>query len=260
MTHSLDPLISPFELAESLGDSRPSVILDVRWSLGGPDREAYDAGHVPGAVFVDLDAELAGRPGEGGRHPLPDPKVFEQAMRRAGVSNDREVAVYDASHGGLGAARAWWLLRYFGHERVRVLDGGWAAWNGPVSTETPQPEPGEFTARPGAMPVVDAAGAAELARSGTLIDVRSHERFRGEQEPIDPVAGHIPGAVNLPGPLDPSRLRDVGPGPIGAYCGSGVTAAQAILALEAAGHQGALYAGSWSEWIVDPSRPVATGP
>ena len=253
-------------------------MLDVRWELGGPPgRSEYERGHIPGAVFVDLDTELAAPPGPRGRHPLPDAAAFTASMRAAGVSTDRPVVVYDAAS-SIAAARAWWLLRYFGHQDVSVLDGGLAAWvagGRAVSTETPVVEPGDFEARPGAMVVVDAAGAAELARRGLLLDARAPERFRGEQEPVDPVAGHIPGARNRPSSanvgedgrfLAPAALRDAferagvrDSEEVGAYCGSGVSAAHEVLALELAGFHAALYPGSWSEWITDPSRPVATG-
>jgi thiosulfate/3-mercaptopyruvate sulfurtransferase len=269
------PLISAEELAPRL--ARASV-LDVRWSLGGPPgREEYAKGHIPGAVFVDLDTELAGPAGDRGRHPLPATADFEQAMRKAGVDDDRRVVVYDADT-SLAAARAWWLLRYFGHRDVVVLDGGLAAWTAagyPVSTETPATKSGGFQARPGALPVLDPEQAATLAGRGLLIDARAGERFRGEVEPIDPVAGHIPGARNLPAGealdedgrfRDPDVLRKlfhrvgVRDGvEIGTYCGSGVTAAHAVLALELAGYSAALYPGSWSEWCADRRRPVARG-
>jgi thiosulfate/3-mercaptopyruvate sulfurtransferase len=198
-------------------------------------------------------------------------------MRRAGVSASRAVVVYDAG-GGLSAARAWWLLRYFGHRRARLLDGGYAAWVGaamPVSSEAPPAAAGDFTARPGGMPVLDAAGAAVLARTGLLLDARAGERYRGEMEPIDPVAGHIPGARSAPTNANlgadgrflaadelSERFAILGATSgtaVGAYCGSGVTAAHEVLALELAGIAAALYPGSWSEWVSDPSRPVATG-
>lgn len=271
----MSALIGPRELAAA--SPRP-VVLDVRWELGGPPgREEYERGHVPGAVFVDLDTELAGPPGSRGRHPLPEAEDFQRAMRAAGVRADRPVVVYDAAN-SIAAARAWWLLRYFGHQDVRVLDGGFAAWTAagnPVSTETAAPEPGDFAARPGGMPLLDAAGAAELARRGVVLDARAPGRFRGEQEPVDPVAGHIPGARNVPSAgnvdsagrfRDPAELRaafaaaGVEAGvEVGAYCGSGVTAAHEVLALELAGIPAALYVGSWSDWITDPERPVATG-
>ncbi len=274
------PTISIAELARLLAGADPPVLLDVRWSLGGPPGIGdYRRGHLPGARFVDLDAELAGPPGEGrGRHPLPDTRLFEAAMRRVGVSNGSSVVVYDAG-GGLSAARAWWLLRYHGHPDVRLLDGGLAAWAAaghPLTTDEPSVIEGDFTARPGGMPVLDAAAAARLARAGTLLDARAAERYRAEVEPVDPVAGHIPGARSAPTTanlqpdgtfLAPDTLRarfaELGAragGTVGAYCGSGVTAAHEVLALTLAGIPAALYPGSWSEWVSDPSRPVATGP
>ena len=271
----MSALIAPEELAAI---SPHPALLDVRWALGGPPgREEYARGHIPGAVFVDLDTDLAATPGRGGRHPLPNASAFEAAMRAAGVRADRPVVVYDAAT-SMAAARAWWLLRYFWHPDVSVLDGGLAAWAAAgqrISTDAPSVEAGDFVARPGGMPLLDAAGAAELARRGVLLDARAPERFRGELEPIDPVAGHIPGARNVPTAasvdengrfLERAALRDAFTAAgvregvsVGAYCGSGVTAAHEVLALELAGFSAALYAGSWSEWITDPSRPVATG-
>jgi thiosulfate/3-mercaptopyruvate sulfurtransferase len=273
------PLISVGDLAALLsGSAERPALLDVRWELAsGPRREEYLDAHLPGAAFVDLDAELAGPPGRAGRHPLPDPAAFQASMRRAGVEDRRPAVVYDAAS-GMAAARAWWLLRYFGHGAVAVLDGGIAAWQHagePVQSGAPALAPGDFTARPGAMPVLDAPGAAALARHGVLLDARAPERYRGEREPLDPVAGHIPGARNAPTAENvdaigrfraPSELRDgfrtrgVRDGvELGAYCGSGITAAHEVLALELAGYSAALYPGSWSEWVTDPSRPVATG-
>jgi thiosulfate/3-mercaptopyruvate sulfurtransferase len=195
------PLVTAGDLAAGLGGGRSVVLLDVRWRLGGPPgRQSYRAGHLPGAVFVDLDRDLAGTPGPAGRHPLPDPAAFQAAMRAAGVSGDRAVVVYDDGD-STAAARGWWTLRYFGHPDVRVLDGGYRAWAGaglPVTTAEPAPAPGDFTARPGQMPVLDAAGAAATARNGLLLDARAAERYRGETEPVDPVPGHIPGAVSAP--------------------------------------------------------------
>jgi len=252
----------------------------VRWELSGPRLADYVEGHLPGAVFVDLDTALAGPPGDGGRHPLPAPGVFEAAMRAAGVSAGRPVVVYDAGN-SMAAARAWWLLRYFGHPSVFVLDGGFGGWEAaglPIERGLVTVAPGDFVARAGGMPLLDADGAARLvADGGLLLDARARERFRGEVEPIDPVAGHIPGAVNVPGTellrldggfLDAgqlrARFRDAGVSDgvaVAAYCGSGVTAAFEVLALEVAGVSGAaLYVGSWSDWIRDPSRGVATGP
>jgi len=272
------PLIGPLVgVDEAAGLGGSATFLDVRYRMGGGPAgpEEYAAGHVPGASYVDLDAALAGPPGAGGRHPLPATAAFEAAMRAAGVSDDRAVVVYD-DWAGHAAARCWWLLRYHGHRDVRVLDGGWSAWAAagrPVETgPAPVVEPGTFVAAPGAMPVVT---ADDVRRVAVLVDARAAARYRGETEPIDPVAGRIPGAVNVPTSLNlaedgrfrpASELREVYAAvgatdgtTVAAYCGSGVTAAHDVLALEVAGVEAALYPGSWSEWITDPSRPVETG-
>jgi thiosulfate/3-mercaptopyruvate sulfurtransferase len=296
-------LIAPADLAVLLDGPRPPVVLDVRWRLGGPSGRAdHEAGHVPGAVFVDLDAELAGPPGARGRHPLPDPPALQEVLRRAGVGEGSAVVAYDDDSGTV-AARAWWLLRWAGvpADRVAVLDGGYRAWTGaglPVTAAPSRPEPGDVVVRPGGMPVVDADGAAATARVGVLLDARAGARYRGETEPVDPAAGHIPGAVSAPAtehldetgrwlppdalagryaalgvaalgatpdPPNPDPPTPHGEGTtVAAYCGSGVTATAVILALEHAGlrssdHPAALYAGSWSHWSADPRRPVATG-
>ncbi|WP_310526128.1 sulfurtransferase [Nocardioides sp.] len=260
------PLISVAELSSSLGQV---TLLDVRYRLGGPPgREEYAAGHIPGAAYVDLDTELSSAPGvpvdERGRHPLPEPEVFVAAMRAAGASNDEPVVVYDDWQ-GRAAGRAWWLLRDYGHADVRVLDGGWSVWRasgGQVSTEISPRAPGDFSGTPGRLSVVDASNVSDVA---VLIDARAPERYRGEVEPVDPVAGHIPGAVNV----DTSRnlaqdgtfrsvteLReiygDVGAVPgadVAAYCGSGVTATHDLLALAVAGVHAALYPAGWSGFV-----------
>ncbi|MEW1563596.1 sulfurtransferase [Streptomyces sp. NPDC093509] len=272
----MNATITASELASDLAGPNPPVLLDVRWQLGGPDlRSAYEEAHIPGAVFVDLDSELAGPAGAAGRHPLPDREVFGAAMRAAGVSGNRDVVVYDGGQ-GWAAARAWWLLGHSGHPSVRVLDGGFAAWTGPVSSEVPAPAPGTFVPAPGARPSLDADAAAALARSGLLLDARAGERYRGEVEPIDRVGGHIPGAVSaptsenvtedgrfLPAPELADRFTSLGATPaveVGVYCGSGVSGAHQVLALAVAGIPAALYVGSWSEWSQDESRPVAVGP
>jgi thiosulfate/3-mercaptopyruvate sulfurtransferase len=275
----MNAIITASDLARELAGERPPVLLDVRYQLGGPPgRPVYDAGHLPGAVYVDLDTELAGPAGSGGRHPLPDLATFGSAMRRAGVSTDRAVVVYDGGQ-GWAAARAWWLLCWAGHADVRVLDGGlpaWAAESGALSTKVPEPAEGTFVPEPGGLPLLTADGAATLVRSGVLLDARARERYRGEIEPIDPVAGHIPGAVSAPTTEnvdEDGRLRSAaelrerfaslgvdGKREVGVYCGSGVSAAQEVLALAVAGIPAALYVGSWSEWSSDPERPVATGP
>jgi thiosulfate/3-mercaptopyruvate sulfurtransferase len=270
-------LISAETLARRSADRPGATLLDVRWELGkASQRPSYEQGHIPGAAFVDLETELAAPAGAGGRHPLPSRESFEASMRAAGVSNGRSVVVYDAGS-SVPAARAWWLLRYFGHGDVAVLDGGLAAWlaaGGRLDSGAAALGEGDFVAHPGGMPLIDARDAGELARAGVLLDARAPERFRGEVEPIDPIAGHIPGAVNRPtlenlGPdgrvCSPAELRRgferAGVSEahaVGAYCGSGVTAAHEVLALELAGFPGAaLYAGSWSEWITDPARPIA---
>jgi thiosulfate/3-mercaptopyruvate sulfurtransferase len=259
-------LINVSELATLVGGPQPPVILDVRWTLRGGGRAEYERGHLPGALFVDLDADLSGPPGAGGRHPLPDPADLQAALRRLGVRSGDAVVVYDA--GGPvptgAAARAWWTLRWGGVEGVRVLDGGYAAWieaGQPTTTEVPAPVEGDVVVQPGGMPVWEPGGPDVV-----LLDARVPERYRGETEPIDPVAGHIPGAINLPAQrtVDESgRLRSGGlvedATAVAAYCGSGVTAAQIVLALHEAGIDAALYVGSWSHWITDPSRPIATG-
>ncbi|MDN5796914.1 MAG: sulfurtransferase [Intrasporangium sp.] len=275
MTH----LISAAQLAHEIEDL---VVIDVRWTLttGGarnPGIDEYAAGHVPGAFFVDLESTLAAPPGPGGRHPLPEPAVVEAALRRCGVSDRSRVIVYDARE-SYAAGRAWWVLRWVGLDDVRVLDGGFGAWveaRLPVSTGTPDERAGTVVARPGSMPTIDADAAADWARTGLLLDARAHERYTGQVEPIDPVAGHIPGAVNAPtsawlaadGTFRPDLAEhwaQVGDGregqPVAVYCGSGVTAAHEVLALAELGIDATLYPGSWSEWVCDPSRPVATGP
>jgi thiosulfate/3-mercaptopyruvate sulfurtransferase len=280
MIDSERPLATVHELASALAGAEPPVVLDVRWRLAGPPgAESYRAGHVPGAVFADLDHDLAGPPGAGGRHPLPAVAGFQAAMRRAGISRRSQVVVYDDAD-STAAARAWWTLRYFGHDQVQVLDGGYRAWTQAgqaVSTAEPEPAPGDFTAVPGGMPVLDAPAAAAVARSGVLLDARAAERYRGETEPVDPVAGHIPAAISAPAAAnvtsdgrfrEPAQLREqfaalgvtgAAGQPVGAYCGSGVTAAHEVLALRLAGLDAALYVGSWSSWVATPDHPVATG-
>jgi thiosulfate/3-mercaptopyruvate sulfurtransferase len=275
-TDDVHPLIDVPSLTRVFRDTPPPVLLDVRWHLAGPPGiEAYRKGHLPGAVFVDLDRDLAGPPGPAGRHPLPAKDTFQEAMQRAGVTSDRLVVVYDNAD-STAAARAWWTLRYFGHRQVRVLDGGYRAWiesGQPVTTATADPRPGDFTARPGRLPVLDADGAAALAGDGVLLDARAGERYRGEVEPVDPVAGHIPGAVSAPTvgnigvdgrflPADLLRERFAKLGAtdavdVGVYCGSGVTAAHEVLALTIAGVPAALYVGSWSNWVAAGTRPIA---
>lgn len=270
-------LISASELAEQLNGPIPPILLDIRWQVGQPALyEQFRAGHLPGARWCDLDKELAGPPGDAGRHPLPDPAALQHSIERWGIDDGDRIVVYDGGT-SVGAARAWWVLRWAGLSDVRVLDGGYAAWleaGQPVTTEIEPVEPGTATVRPDSLPSLTAEQAADWGAAGRLIDVRAPERFRGEVEPLDPVAGHIPGAANVPTTgnlaasgrlLDPSAIRQRFAGypiddePIGVYCGSGVTAAHTLLALHTAGIPAVLYPGSWSEWITDPARPVATG-
>ncbi|GAB3222537.1 sulfurtransferase [Glycomyces halotolerans] len=250
------------------------VLLDVRWTLGGPSREAdYRAGHLPEAVWLDFERDVCGPVGAtGGRHPLPDPERLQEALRDAGVSDDSTVVVYDDGD-GMAAARTWWTLRWAGHEDVHVLDGGIGAWIAsgyPLSYTVPRPERGNLTVRPGSLPVLDADGAARWAAERELVDVRAPERYRGEHEPMDPVAGHIPGAVNLPighdfGPegrfadTDTLKTRYEPHRDAAFYCGSGVGASRAALAATAAGlPTPPIYVGSWSDWV-SLDREVATG-
>jgi thiosulfate/3-mercaptopyruvate sulfurtransferase len=258
----------------------PPLLLDVRWALGMTDgRAQYLAGHLPGAVYVDLETELASAPSAAdGRHPLPSAASFQEAARRWGVRSDSRVVVYDAV-GGTSAARAWWLLRYFGVPEVRILDGGLPAWERaglPVEGGEVVHASGDLVVEPGNLPVLDVDDASELARNGVLLDARAAERYRGEVEPVDPRAGHVPGAISAPTTgnlgadgcfLDDVALRErfdalgVGGGgeQVGVYCGSGVTASHEVAALAAMGVTAALYPGSWSQWSNDAGRPVATG-
>jgi thiosulfate/3-mercaptopyruvate sulfurtransferase len=259
---SFGPLIDVDWLRAELGD--PGVrVVDCRWKLGQPGagRAAYLDGHIPGAAFLDLDEDLSDPPGERGRHPLPAPEGFQAAARRAGISDGSRVVAYDEDGTG-GAARLWWLLRHFGHGAAAVLDGGaaeWRAGGGPL-------EPGEAAARAGNFTVRertdDTADAEEIERGAlSLVDARAPARYAGRSEPIDPVAGHIPGAANVPfAELTPGgrylpaaelRLRlarAAGDDELVAYCGSGVSACTVVLASEVAGRPARLYPGSWSEW------------
>ncbi|MEZ5557159.1 MAG: sulfurtransferase [Pseudomonadales bacterium] len=263
-------LISAEDL-QSLGND--VIILDCRGRLGDPafGPAAYAAGHLPGACYASLDDDFADAPGAGGRHPLPDPERLAARLRRWGVSDSDQVVAYDDA-GGAFAARIWWCIRSLGHAAVAVLDGGIQAWPGPLSQDPAEPTPGSFSIRPPLTRTVSADDVQQRGAGVCLVDARSEARFRGEEEPIDPVAGHIPGAVCLPfqgnlgadGRFLPpdalaARFRDL-PDSLICYCGSGVTAAHDVLALRIAGREEpALYPGSWSEWIRDPARPIATG-
>lgn len=272
------PLISAHDLHERIRTGGGIRLLDVRYRLDRPDGRAdHLEAHLPGAVYVDMDTELAthGAASEG-RHPLPSRETLQDAARRWGLDDADSVVVYD-DYRSVAAARAWWLLRRAGVDDVRVLDGGLAAWR---AAGLPL-EQGEVVPARGSVTLGDPAGgltideAAAWPERGVLLDARAPERYRGETEPYDPIAGHIPGAVNLPADAvlngeafaSPAAIRAaleaVGATdgtPIAAYCGSGLTAAHTALAGAAAGIDVAVYPGSWSQWSNTPGRPVATGP
>ena len=275
-------LIGVDELAGALGNEALRIV-DVRFALMQPlaGREAYLASHLPGAVHADLNLDLADltRTGEG-RHPLPDAAAFARRLGQWGIAPHHQVVAYDAGDGSMAAARFWWMLRLLGHQRVAVLDGGLAAWRAKglpetASTEMPIAEPAYPASFDTSRIVTAAQVLARLGEAtGWLLDARTSERFCGEVEPIDPVAGHVPGAVNRPvadnveaGCFKPRQQLRAGIAPLLAgrdphevvlMCGSGVTACHLLLALEHAGLPGArVYAGSWSGWISDPTRPVA---
>lgn len=280
MTSRSGVLTTAEELISRIRGGEPVTILDVRWQLAEPDgRAAYLAGHLPGAVYVSLDEDLSDHSIAGrGRHPLPSGAALTAAARRWGVRQGRPVVVYD-DWNRAGSARAWWVLRAAGLADVRILDGGLAAWKaagGPLEHGPVDPERGDVTLPhddlyAGAMPTL----SADEVDSVLLLDARAPERFRGEVEPVDPVAGHIPGARNLPSTsvladdatfaADPA-IRDQlaqcgvdGSAPVGVYCGSGVTAAVTVAALTALGQRAALFPGSWSQWSSEDGRPVARG-
>jgi thiosulfate/3-mercaptopyruvate sulfurtransferase len=276
-------LVSTSELAAHLGNA-DWAICDCRHDLGdtGAGRRAYAESHIPGARFVHLDEDLsAAKTGRNGRHPLPDRQRFAERLGALGISNASQVVAYDAS-GGYYAARLWWMLRWLGHEAVAVLDGGWEAWRKaalPVTERIPAIEAARFTARDAIATLRAAASILEnLGEPGRiLLDARAPNRYRGENETLDPVAGHIPGAANrffqsnldaegrfkAPAVLKREFEELLGRNPpreVTHYCGSGVTACHNLLAMEIAGLSGSrLYPGSWSEWVSDPSRPVARG-
>ncbi|UKA74072.1 sulfurtransferase [Arthrobacter sp. FW306-07-I] len=275
----MKPLIDVPELEARLAAGYRTVLLDVRWALGDPHgHEHYLAEHLPGAVFVDLATELSDSSvPDRGRHPLPAREQFQESAQRWGIRNGDVVVAYDDS-ANMAAARLWWMLRDAGLAAVYLLDGGLAAWRAaglPLESGPVQPSPGNVELGSGHMPALDAGAAAGWAHSGLLLDARAGERYRGEVEPVDPRAGHIPGAVSAPtaGNVDnagrflpPGQLRrrfaDLGVQdgtPVAVYCGSGVTAAHEVAALEVAGFRAALYPGSFSEWSNRPELPVAIG-
>jgi thiosulfate/3-mercaptopyruvate sulfurtransferase len=282
MNKDESPLIATQELHGLLG-TPGLLVVDCRFELGNAlaGRMAYDTGHIPGAVFASMDEDLAGpRRAGSGRHPLPSPAAFAASLSRWGFTPSSRVVAYDQANGA-SAARLWWMLRATGHAGVQLLDGGFAAWlaeGRAIDAVVPRPAPTTVIEREFDGVVSSAEVMAGLAGSHiTLVDARAPDRFAGQNETVDPVAGHVPGAVNLPfaGNLTPaSRFKDAAAlrlrwapvlqkaqqAPIVAMCGSGITACHNLLALELAGHRGArLYAGSFSEWITDPSRPVMAG-
>lgn len=252
----MEPMVSQAWLADHLDDHGVRAV-DCRYVLGDPSggRARYVTGHIRGAAFLDVDTDLAAPAGNGsnGRHPLPGPEAFQASARAAGINDDSVVVAYDDNRTG-GAARLWWLLRHFGHDRVAVLDGGFEQWTGPVSAGSEDISTGDFTVRPpGHYDLVDATEILERSNGGepdlVLVDARAPERFRGEVEPIDPVPGRIPGARNVPFtdtiPDDLLSAR----GDVVVYCGSGVTACAVLLDLAVRGRtDGRLYPGSYSEW------------
>lgn len=278
----MTPLITPEELHELISNEATRLrILDVRWRLDRPNGyPEYVEGHVPGAVYVDLDHELAahGRPAAEGRHPLPDVESLQGAARRWGLNDGDTVVVYDDMK-NTSSARAWWLLRFAGVEDVRVLDGslrGWINTGHGLETGEVSPDPGTITLQYKQLRALNIDEAAAFPEHGTLLDVRAPERYRGEHEPIDPRAGHIPGAFNAPTaknvddngrflPAETLRERFVNLGvdpdkPVASYCGSGVNGAHSIIALELAGFDAVLYPGSFSQWSNNYDRDVVTGP
>ncbi|MDR6413891.1 sulfurtransferase [Pseudarthrobacter sulfonivorans] len=275
----MGPLMDVPTLEARLASGHRTVLLDVRWALGDPHgREHYLEAHLPGAVFVDLATELAAPAApERGRHPLPPTPEFQASARRWGINNGDVVVAYDNS-GNMAAARAWWMLRNAGFPEVYLLDGGLAAWQDaglPLESGNGDAVPGNVALTEGGMPAIDGAAAADWAQTGILLDARAGERYRGEFEPVDPRAGHLPGALSAPttenvdgsGRFLPAselrrRFENLGVGdnvPVAVYCGSGVTAAHEVAALEIAGFRAALYPGSFSEWSNNPALPVATG-
>jgi thiosulfate/3-mercaptopyruvate sulfurtransferase len=283
MPENFTTVVSAKQLADQL-DNPDWVVVDCRFTLTDPEsgRRAYAVGHIPGARYAHLEEDLSAPVGaHTGRHPLPDPEELARRLGEWGIDGDKQVVVYDDTFGAM-AGRLWWLLRWLGHDRVALLDGGLPAWKRvglPLSATPPRIHATHFVAnlRPGLVVDAGAVQAATEDRSGVVIDARAEERFSGDVEPLDPVAGHVPGAVNLPWEdnldmdgtfLSSEELRELyedivgkrSPSHVFAMCGSGVTACHNLVAMEIAGISGArLYAGSWSEWISDPERPVATG-
>ncbi|WP_030169767.1 MULTISPECIES: sulfurtransferase [Actinomycetes] len=285
MTSRDEVLITTTELASLIAGDAPVTVLDVRWRLDRPDgRDDYETGHIPGAVYVDLETELSDHSVTGrGRHPLPSGDSLQAAARRWGLNDGVPVVIYD-DWNRAGSARAWWVLTAAGVTGARILDGGLSAWvaaGEELVKGAESPADGDVTLAhtdlyKGALATLTAEEVATFTDSGVLVDARAPERFRGEVEPVDPVAGHIPGAGNAPSTAtlgddgtfrDADELRELfasagadGSAPVGVYCGSGVTAAVDLVALKITGVDAALFPGSWSQWSSDAANPVATGP
>lgn len=275
----MSPLITANQLEEILNSGENVLLCDCRFDLVNPEagRKAYEESHIPGAIYVDLDQDLSGeKTGKNGRHPLPSPLEWAQTKTRLGITPNTLVVAYD-KQGSVYASRLWWMLKATGHAKVRVLDGGLDAWNGPMGSIPRKPTPSQQAVEP--MPYVGLVLVDEVlgnieSQKNLVLDARAHDRFHGQNETLDPVGGHIPGAVNQffknnlsasafksPEQLFKNYLEVLGtkkPSEVIHQCGSGVTACHNLLAMEIAGLKGSrLYAGSWSEWCADPSRPVA---
>jgi thiosulfate/3-mercaptopyruvate sulfurtransferase len=275
----MTPLITANQLEEILNSGENVLLCDCRFDLANPEsgRQAYEESHIPGAIYVDLDQDLSGiKTGTNGRHPLPTPEAWAKTKARLGISPSTTVVAYD-KQGSVYASRLWWMLKATGHGKVRVLDGGLDAWNGPMGTMPRNPTPTAQAIEP--MPYVGLVLLDEVANNlqtqkHLVLDARANDRFHGQNETLDPIGGHIPGAINCffknnlsatafraPEQLFKNFLEVLGskkPSEVIHQCGSGVTACHNLLAMEVAGLKGSrLYAGSWSEWCADPQRPVA---
>ncbi|QWD98178.1 sulfurtransferase [Polynucleobacter sp. MG-5-Ahmo-C2] len=276
----MTPLITANQLEEILNSGENVLLCDCRFDLANPEagRKAYEESHIPGAIYVDLDQDMSGsKNGSNGRHPLPPPEDWAKTKARLGIGQNTLVVAYD-KQGSVYASRLWWMLKATGHANVRVLNGGLDAWNGPMGTMPRKPTPASQTIEP--MPYVGLALVDEVlanleSKKNLVLDARASDRFQGQNETLDPVGGHIPGASNrffknnlsasafkVPEQLFKDFVELLGakkPSEVIHQCGSGVTACHNLLAMEVAGLKGSrLYAGSWSEWCADPKRPVAT--
>jgi thiosulfate/3-mercaptopyruvate sulfurtransferase len=276
----MTPLITANQLEEIINSGEDVLLCDCRFDLTDPEsgKKAYEESHIPGAIYVDLDRDMSGnKTGSNGRHPLPSPEAWAQTKTRLGMTPNTLVVGYD-KQGSVYASRLWWMLKATGHAKVQVLDGGLDAWNGPMGTVPRKPNPAPQAIEPRTyvgLALVDEVVANLQTKKLTVIDARANDRFHGQNETLDPIAGHIPGAINhfFKGNLSATAFKPaeqlfkdfvellgpVKPAEVIHQCGSGVTACHNLLAMEVAGLKGSrLYAGSWSEWCADPSRPVET--